>query len=1268
MIKIKNSLLRKLAVWMAVILFASGFGNLSLNTKAAEADDEGTMICSMDFAGISAGDSVATGNTGFSRVVGTNTAATESVVENDGEKYGTFSVSGGDASTIQALYYKTYDYDDVCVNIRMRINDYNGKFTWQFRLGYDKVNSAGETVDAQETVQMLVLNQGELSFMGNAVDVSSWAGEGTSKLPTGEWMEFKVALNTVNKTASLLHGEETIVDYKVYSTNDKVSRTHTANEFRLVVQNLSQENTSVDVDYLKAIGRDSDTEDEESELLLLNIDFSNGAVTGGTTSFGKVVGTGETATATANLGGDNTYYASFGIAEGDSKSVIQALYYKAFDYDTVVLRTKMRIHDSNGTYTWQLRMPYTNDAGTTVEEVCKLLVVKGRKLTFLGKSASVTSWAGEGASKLPLDQWLEFTVVLNTKYNTASLLNGETIIMENISYTSNTKVSRANTGNNFRFVAQSTKGQSTTADVDYFTASAVIGGGFDPWSRIELTKDQETMVSQIMDSLKDENLTHPYLYFTEDDLPELRSKITSGNAKEAYTLLEQEANTAMEEIKLDEYTFSTALSGRKLQKEIGNLTFYSYLAEKQEYKDLAAELLLKAATEVSAAQAANLNDALAVGDFLHAFALGYDWLYNDFTDSERETVEKALVEYATWIFDNSFNMPYGNEEEKRLVWNWNSVTHGALGIAAMVLEESVIAENEIDREAWLGRTIQRMDGYCTYSKDATGMSHEGMSYLGYGMHSLIPWAVGIKELTGVNWLDKFDHLKEVPGYLMWMNAPGGDTEALYLNQGTINTHFSTAYYLINLFRDQEGLWGFNKTNYFEYYYEEKFDWTGNGYQLPQIIIFEDQELAEKEPEEDDLFKVFEKGVVVGRDGWDDTDAMFTFTSAWGNKSTWNHPDTNTFGFWAKGENFIVDLGAGYTKGRQHNIVMIDGNGLNAEGGSTLCEGELKIAEDYGNAVYALGDAVKSYTKTVKAETANRHIVFGRGEEPYVFTYDDFSVEAEGEHKYSINYFTKSYNSIELLEDIQGARIDGGKNNGLCYVLFFDDDTVQVAVAEEDANFRYLSAEVNSEQLGLGALFLAADADGKQPVVEQVMTDNGMKVKLYLSDNRLDVITVDNGAVSYESTVYMAIPEGENVIDLSDYAPEGKPDDPTDPSDPTEPSEPTDPSEPTEPSEPDEPSEPTDPSEPREPSDTSGSDESTDGGDTTSSDESDEVNASSEDSTDTESTPSLENAADAAAPNTGDNSNVLAWLSSFTITVAGLGVAFGIFRRKQRKRF
>ena len=1054
MIRIKNLLLRRLAVLMAVVLFAGGLGGFSLNARAeesgaaesyaADSEDEGTLICSLDFSGISSGQSVATGSSGFSRVVGTNTAATESVAEAGGEKYGTFSVSGGDASTIQALYYKTYDYDDVRVNIRMRINDYNGKFTWQFRLGYDK-----DGADAQETVQMLVLNQGALSFMGSAVDVSSWAGEGASKLPTGEWLEFTVAMNTVKKTASLLHGEETIVDYKIYSTNEKVSRTHKACEFRLVVQNPGEETTSVDVNYLKAVGKNFETEEDDEELLLLCIDFSNGAVTGGTTSFGKVVGTGTTATATANPGEDNTYYASFGITDGDDKSVIQALYYKAFDYDTVVLRTRLRLHDNKGKYTWQLRMPYTNEEGTTVEEVCPLIVVNGRKLNFLGQSASVESWAGEGNTKLPLNEWMEFTIVLDTKYNIASLFNGDTAIMENISYTSNTKVSRDNTGNNFRFVAQNKGSGNTVCDVDYFTASAVVSGGFDPWSRIELTQDQEAMVSKLMDSLGDETLAHPYLYFTEEDLPALRDKITSGNSKKAYDLLEQEANTAMEEINLEEYTFAAALSGRQLQKEIGNLTFYGYLSEKQEYKDKAADLLVKAAAEVSAAEAAVLNDALAVGDFLHAFAVGYDWLYNDFTDAERETVEKALVEYAEWIFDNSFNMPYGNEEEKRLVWNWNSVTHGALGIASLVLDESVIEANEIDREAWLGRTIQRMDGYCTYSKDATGMSHEGLSYLGYGMHSLVPWAVGIYDLTGVNWLDRFDHLKEVPTCQLWLNAPGGDAEALYLNQGTVNTHFSTTYYLINLFGDQEGLWGFNETNYFEKYYEEKFGWTGNGYQLPQIIIFEDQELEEKEPEEDDLFKVFEKGVVVGRDGWEDTDAMFTFTSAWGNQSTWNHPDTNTFGFWAKGENFIVDLGAGYTKGRQHNIVMVDGNGLNADGGSTLCEGELKIAEDYGTAVYALGDAVKSYTKKVKATTADRHIIFGRGEEPYVFTYDNFSVEAEGEHQYTINYFTKAYNSIELLEGIQGARIDGGLNNGLCYVLFFDDDTVKITTAEED---------------------------------------------------------------------------------------------------------------------------------------------------------------------------------------------------------------------------
>ena len=283
----------------------------------------------------------------------------------------------------------------------------------------------------------------------------------------------------------------------------------------------------------------------------------------------------------------------------------------------------------------------------------------------------------------------------------------------------------------------------------------------------------------------------------------------------------------------------------------------------------------------------------------------------------------------------------------------------------------------------------------------------------------------------------------------------------------------------------------------------------------------------------ETYKLFEQGVVVGRDGFEDTSAMFTFRSAQGNQSTWNHPDTNTFGFWAKGEAFVVDAGAGYKAGWQHNIVMADGVGLDAEGGSYNCPGRIVKTEDLGNAVYVLGDATESYKNKVKAIKADRHAVFGRGENPYVFTYDDFSIDG-AEHAYAVHYMTNGDNELVLLEDASGYQIKGGNIGGQCFALFFDDKDVNVALEDVNESFKSTVAQVSDTNLSMGALFIAADRYGKLPTVRKTMTENGMKLELYLADNRLDVITVENGVASYESTVYTEKPAGDGVIDLSVY--------------------------------------------------------------------------------------------------------------------------------------
>ena len=924
--------------------------------------------------------------------------------------------------------------------------------------------------------------------------------------------------------------------------------------------------------------------EEREEITLLNVDFSgfdDGLPAGGFggTSFGKLVGNSPDYGTYGEIveDGDNRY-ATFCFEETAPKNAsMTALSYKDFNYDDIVIRIRMRIKDYNGKAELQFRMPYVGAGDKVIENTIKLLCADKGALYFLGEKVDIGGIFGkmevvgnknglegnvsgnngsnnsvsdncnavEGADPcaglqlmpqvepelLPLNQWLEFCIAMDTVNTMATLIMGNKILVEDKAYTKVDGTSNENIGNNFRIITSRVQsGVKAEIDLDYLKVNG-IAPLFDPWSRIQLTQEQEKMVGEI--SRNNQGL-HPFLYFTEDDLASLREKIKQERSKEAYKLLEQEAIQIFEEMDVGEYVFATAVGGRKLQKEVAYMAFYGYLAQKEEYLQKAADLLARAAAEVSVDDSLGMNGALAAGDFEHAFVLGYDWLYHCFTEEQKKTVETAIIHFAEWLFNNSFWEAWGSEETKRLAWNWNSVTHGPLGMAAIVLDPGAIGKDDARiRKEWLSRSIQRMAGYCTYSKDSTGMPYEGLSYLGYGMHNLVPLAVAIQSRTGRNWLDEFDHLKQVGTCQMQMNAPFGKMSGYYLNQGALNSHFSTTFYLINLFQDQEGLWGFDKTDYFTHYYSNDLKWAGNCYQLPQIIIFEDQGLKPKKP--DALMTVFEKGVVVGRDGYEDTSSMFTFNSATGNQSTWNHPDTNTFGFWAKGEAFIIDLGVGYKASAEHNVVLVDGKGLNAEGGSVLNEGILKAVKDYGNAIYALGDASPSYGKNAKADKADRHIFYGRGKEPYIFTYDDFIGDGQ-RHEFSVNYYTGFYNTVEFLED-EGAgqlALIHGKNMGNdCFVICFREDPLTLSCENTDM-YGKLNVSMTGNAMNMGALFLAPDKNGSYPAVRQVPQAGGMGLELYLSDGRLDILTVVDGTASYSSTTYEEKPSGEEVIDLNQW--------------------------------------------------------------------------------------------------------------------------------------
>ena len=89
----------------------------------------------------------------------------------------------------------------------------------------------------------------------------------------------------------------------------------------------------------------------------------------------------------------------------------------------------------------------------------------------------------------------------------------------------------------------------------------------------------------------------------------------------------------------------------------------------------------------------NPSHFLDVGEMTLALAIGYDWLYDQLTEKERETIAEAIIEKG---LKPSFR---GKQFWISGTNNWNQVCHTgmAAGALAVYREEPDLAEQVIER-------------------------------------------------------------------------------------------------------------------------------------------------------------------------------------------------------------------------------------------------------------------------------------------------------------------------------------------------------------------------------------------------------------------------------------------------------------------------------------------------------------------------------------------------------------------------------------------
>jgi len=283
----------------------------------------------------------------------------------------------------------------------------------------------------------------------------------------------------------------------------------------------------------------------------------------------------------------------------------------------------------------------------------------------------------------------------------------------------------------------------------------------------------------------------------------------------------------------------------------------------------------------------NPRHFLDTAEMTHAFAIGYDWLFDAWSSEQRATLRAAMVEKGI--------KPALEIHRKQTGWtrvrhNWNQVCNGGIGMGALALadEEPQLA-GELLHDACVSIQLPMAE----FAPD--GAWAEGPGYWDYATTYNVAFLAALETALGTDF-----GLAQMPGF-----ADAG-TFPVYLT-GPLNRTFNYA---------DGGDGAIRAPHLF---------WLARKFHRPEFALYE-RRLASPEPldllwfdprlatgpgaEALPLAKHFRGAdIVTFRSAWNDRDALFAGFKAGDNKANHSHLDLGSFVFDALGKRWAVDLGA-----------------------------------------------------------------------------------------------------------------------------------------------------------------------------------------------------------------------------------------------------------------------------------------------------------------------------------------------------------------------